>query len=740
MAYFLAESPADVDRYLEGHANDRGVMAHDVETTGLNTRKDHIVGASFSLQPGSGIYVPFRHKVGSNVPHAPVFERVHNCIEQRGLLVTYFNAGFDRTFTIKDCGWAPRRFRDVPEAAYHADNYRRPRDLKTLAKEDVGFDMARFDSLFTPEERRARHLRIDTKPARRCTDYACADADGTLRLDEHYDFIWKRHPFVVKVDTRLVDIIAEMEHEGGLELNREYIEETVRRLRWRREALEATIYRIAGRKFNLENPKDVGDLLFGEMGIPHPLPPKRQKGKSGQWVANAEALEAIVEATPMAAMIIAARKCKTALTGPLKHLSNLVETGTAPRFTLNQYTATTFRLSAPGGKPSLDGKAGVNAQAIGKGKSMKLQGVDLSASGSTRQYVEDLEDSELLVDLSEEIDERDFLAVKARTDDEHAGLLLELPYVLPADREGEDGKPFTGLACIRDTCSGCVAGCEARGVDVARRLVDGIQVVPSVRQAFRAPEGYVLVSMDYDGQEIVIAANLSKEPTWINALLADDPLSRDIHAQTAMKTFDKTVEAWLALADAARKHLRATGKSLNFGTLFGASAQNLAWKMGVPLAKAELIWEDYRRGLPVLFQWIDSVHSHSRARGYTQTYFGRRRNLLPYYQSSDRGLQAYADRCAVNTWIQGTGADCTRIAMVKIDNALQRHQVDRAQARFGLQIHDELMYLVREREAGRVIPVLKEAMEFEVKGWQVQLKVGVKVGPIWGLQEKWAGA
>ncbi|NIR00597.1 MAG: bifunctional 3'-5' exonuclease/DNA polymerase, partial [Gemmatimonadales bacterium] len=96
----------------------------------------------------------------------------------------------------------------------------------------------------------------------------------------------------------------------------------------------------------------------------------------------------------------------------------------------------------------------------------------------------------------------------------------------------------------------------------------------------------------------------------------------------------------------------------------------------IPLSKAEQIWDDYRNGLPVLFRWISNVIATARAKGFTQTYIlGRRRPLVQFYKARGRDarrLAAYADRCAVNTWVQGTGADATRIAMARIKARLER--------------------------------------------------------------------
>lgn len=737
MSYFVAESLADVDAYLEGHQHPRGIIAQDTETTGLDAKVHHMVGTSISLAPETALYVPFRHKIGTNLPVAPVLDRIQSVVDARALTTVFFNAKFDRTFLKQDHMEAVL-FRDVMQMAYLANCERKSRGLKVLAKEDVGFDMARFDSLFDPVERKAGDFVIARKLPTRCRDYACADADATFRLDIHYDWVLEAFQFAMNVDTRLVDIVAEMELEGGLELNTPFIEEQEKKLKWRSEALEAIIYRCAGEVFNLGHPKTLGAILFEKLGFPHPFAgTKFERTNTGNWVTNEETLEKLSETEPLADMIINYRKVTNVYNRYMKRLRFLIDNDKKPRFTLNIVTATTFRFTAPGGEPDpskkrYDGKSGLNGQAISKGVQKDVFGVDLSAAGSAREYIDGLSEDDLLVDLSSEFEDTELQTVLS--DDAWNAMVTELPYVTGTARANATGDNFTGLMCFRDTCDGCPAACTASGIDTTRRWVEAVQLVPSVRKAFRSPDGFQLVSLDYDRQEIVIAANLSKEPVWLKALSASDEFEKDIHLQTALAAFDHDRASWEALDPSVAKGLRATGKSLNFGTLFGATPQKLARTMGIPISKAEQIWEDYRRGMVTLFRWIAQTQVNARASGYTSTYFGRRRPLAHYYAAGGK-MASFADRAAVNTPIQGTGADCIRIAMVKIDSMLKREQIDRSQGFFGLQIHDELMYVVRDDLVNTIAPMIQDAMQFPVKSWDVQLEAGVKVGPVWGEQE-----
>jgi DNA polymerase-1 len=231
----------------------------------------------------------------------------------------------------------------------------------------------------------------------------------------------------------------------------------------------------------------------------------------------------------------------------------------------------------------------------------------------------------------------------------------------------------------------------------------------------------------------VIGANLSKEPKWVDALLKDS----DLHAITAMAAFKLSQEAWDALPADEKKRKRGIGKILNFATLYGATAHTLSRNTGLPIPVAEQIYNGFVKGHPQLFSWMDKVKLFARRNGYTNTYFGRRRWLKQFYNEGSNRMKAFADRSAVNTAVQGTGADVTRIAMVKADKWLRTNQVDWDQARLVLSIHDELVFLMKESLVDQVGPHLVRQMMFNVKGWAVQLSVEPKLGTVWGEGKKY---
>jgi len=709
MSYDLAKSLDDVDWYLRGE-NEYKRMGVDVETTSLNTRKAALVGISLSLWKGTGIYIPTGHRLGTNLPIAPTIERIKRKTEE-GYVAVYFNAKFDRNIKQARAGWVPKKFEDVLEYVYLANPDRKRKDLKTLAKEDLGEDMAKFESLFTPEEQRAKIFDISTKSPARCKDYAAADADMTLRLWEKYRYVREENEFACKVDHALIEIVRRLEHNGGMELNNTYITEQVIRLEKLTIALQEQIFRMTGGRFEINSPKQLGDVLFERMGIPSP---GLTRGVNPQHKTDAETLEKLSQTYPVVEFIISYRKVIKAKSSYFLKLRRVGEMGIPVRFSFHMFSAPTFRFAAPGGDPEKDGSCGVNIQAVSNGEARDIVGVDL------RQESED--DNTRTLDTDE-------LLVKPLKDKTMkipwGGVVSSLPWVLQS--EDEDGHHV----CFRETCQGCPAWCESKGIDVTRRRQKGVKMVPSVRQAFQAPDGYTLLSFDYERQELVIGANVSGEPKWLRALGAGE----DLHEQTAAEAFGQPVSIFRKLAKEEYKRKRDDGKTLNFAIFFGATAYTIARKANIAQAAAEQLFDNFVKGHPTLMSWINKVHLFSRKNGYTTTYFGRKRWLKQFYDSPDKKMRAFADRSAVNTCIQGTGAEITRIAMVKVQHALEKKDYGNKDVRLVMQLHDELTYMIR-------IPVVKEAarlirdnMEFKVKSWTVQLTVGCKMGKVWGSQE-----
>lgn len=717
-SYHLATNLSDLDTYLAlARPPNAGL---DTETTSLDTRRARLVGMSLSHTPGTGIYIPIGHKLGENLPLAPVIKRLEAWFGTEVRAVMY-NAKYDRNVLQATTGWNPAKFLDALELVYLDNPDRKRKGLKLIAAEEFGVHMEQFEDIFTPEEIKAEVFDLSTKTPARCRRYACADADMTLRIYNKFQQIEVENIFAVRVDTALVDIVRKIEHNGGLELNPEYITEQLRVLDYREDALREQVWRMANFKFEINSPKQLGDVLFERMGLPSP---GMTRGKNPQHKTGAEELEKLAKTHPICEFIISYRKVAKAGKTYFEKLNYLNSTGKPVRFSFNIYSAPTFRFAAPGGSPDKDGATGINIQAVSNGESRDLMGVNLSAKGiGINEYQLEAEESLVTPFL---------LMGRETTDAEKFSTTLtdEARDKLPWIADDEDGNKI----CFREICIGCPASCKDAGIDVVRRLQKSVKIIPSVRQSFQAPEGWSMVSFDYDRQELVIGANLSKEPKWIAALGSGE----DLHAVTAANAFGMPMDRFMAQPKHTIKKQRDAGKVLNFATFYGATAYTLARKADISKASAEAIFEGFKKGFPILFTWIDKVHIFSRKNGYTTTFFGRKRYLREFYAHKDKKMHEFGDRSAVNTAIQGTGAEVTRIAMVKVDKGLRDAGYGRDKVRMVMQLHDELSFLVRDDMLDEIIPVIKSLMEFKVKSWEVQLSVSAKAGRVWGKQKEWA--
>lgn len=710
--FYLAEKIGDVAKFLD-QGFPHGAVGFDTEADGLDTRKAKIVGLSLAVRPHQAIYVPLGHMIGHNLEGQEVISLIQERLTAANAHPVFYNGKYDASMVESNLGWVPPYYEDVMVSVMLDDPDRMEKGLKPVALDVLGYKMAAFESLFTDAERKAKKFNIATKSPRVCVEYAAADADATLRLHMHYHGIRDQFPLPFKIDTQLVDIIRRMEQDGGLELNVPYIDKQLKSLASRERILEEMIYAEAGAEFAIGSPKQLGDILFGKLGLP-PTP----LTKSGQYQTGAAELEKLSATYPIAEWVVSFKKIQKAKGSYFGKLLRLSERGIPVRFSFNQYSAPTYRLAAPGGDPDVDGKTGVNIQAVSNGEARSMMGVSMTTPTvdvNKTDYLAALEDSDLLFTEVDPTTPKDVTRTVAS---------LERRDWHWEDEAGDQ-------ICIRSSCKGCDVGCPSAGIDVTRSLQKNILVVPSVRESFRAPEGYTLLGCDYDRQELVIGANLSKEQSWLRALLHNE----DLHAQAAMGAFSMTQEQWDALPKDEKKRRRDLGKILNFATFYGATAHTLSRNTGLPLQVAENIYNGFVRNHPQLFRWMEQVKVFARKNGFTSTYFGRRRWLKRFYDEGSHGMRGFADRSAVNTAVQGSGADVIRIAMFKCDKWFRESQVPKEDARLVMSIHDELQFMVRDTVLVDVAPHLIRCMEFKVKNWEVQLSVGPKVGRVWGQQK-----
>ena len=232
------------------------------------------------------------------------------------------------------------------------------------------------------------------------------------------------------------------------------------------------------------------------------------------------------------------------------------------------------------------------------------------------------------------------------------------------------------------------------------------------REIFIAEEGSKLVSFDYSQLELRLAAHLSNDPKMISAFKQ----GLDIHSLTATEVNN------IPISDVT-KELREQAKTLNFGVLYGMGPQGFSEAAHVPRDKAVKFITEYFNDFKKLAEWILEIREKTRDEGFIATLTGRRR-YLPEIYSSHFQVRAAAERMAVNMPIQGLAADIIKIAMINIYK-------ENFPAKLLLQIHDELLFEIKETNTSDTIWKIKKIMESAFK-LSVPLKVKISVGPSWG--------
>jgi DNA polymerase-1 len=239
-----------------------------------------------------------------------------------------------------------------------------------------------------------------------------------------------------------------------------------------------------------------------------------------------------------------------------------------------------------------------------------------------------------------------------------------------------------------------------------------------IREAFVAPEGHELLCADYSQIEPRILAHLSQDPRLVEIFAK----SEDIHMATAMEIFNQP-------AAQITKDMRRAAKTVVFGIVYGISPFGLSQNIGVPQAEAKKYIETFFERFPAVRALMDRNIAEGRSKGYTTTILGRRRPI-PELQSGDPVQRSFGERMAVNSPIQGSAADLIKVAMINVHKALRQELPD---VRMILQVHDELIFEVPEKELDLAKRVVQGEMEGVGKqlGLSVPLKVDVGVGRNW---------
>jgi len=288
----------------------------------------------------------------------------------------------------------------------------------------------------------------------------------------------------------------------------------------------------------------------------------------------------------------------------------------------------------------------------------------------------------------------------------------------------EDGRLHTTFLQT-GTTTGRLASRDPNIQNIPVRTEEG----KSIRRAFVSAPEYSLVSIDYSQIELRIAAMLSEDAKLIDIFKRGE----DVHTGVAVRVFG-------VHADEVTSEMRRKAKIINFGILYGMGVNALRQNLGdgTPREEAQAFLTAYFQTFTRLAEYLEETKAYARTNGFTETMFGRRR-MFPGITSNAPFIRAQAERMAINAPIQGTQADVIRLAMVKIAEWMEQEKKT-ADVQMLIQVHDELVFEVRDECLETVIPKLTEIMSVILpaeKTHGIPITVDVAVGKNWSDMEDW---
>ncbi len=275
---------------------------------------------------------------------------------------------------------------------------------------------------------------------------------------------------------------------------------------------------------------------------------------------------------------------------------------------------------------------------------------------------------------------------------------------------GEDGRIRTTFQNLV-TATGRLSSTDPNLQNIPVRTDLGAEI----RKMFVAKPGYVFVDADYSQIELRVLAHIADDATMQQAFIQ----GQDVHTATAAQVFGVEPDQVTPLQ---RRH----AKAVNFGIVYGISEFSLAEDIGVSRYEAKAYIDNYLANYVGVKTYMKQVVEQAKDTGYTRTMYDRRR-YIPELKSSNFNIRQGAERMALNTPIQGTAADIIKLAMIRVEKALQEQF---PQAQLLLQVHDELIVECPQEIAPQVAAVVSSQME-QIAQLKVPLSAEAKIGKSW---------
>ncbi len=264
--------------------------------------------------------------------------------------------------------------------------------------------------------------------------------------------------------------------------------------------------------------------------------------------------------------------------------------------------------------------------------------------------------------------------------------------------EARTGRVHTSFS-LAGTSTGRLASSDPNLQNIPIRTEAGRKI----RTAFIAPKGKSIVSIDYSQVELRLIAEMADIQRLKQAFID----GHDIHAITASEVFGVPL-------DKMDGETRRKAKAINFGIIYGISGFGLAKQLGIETSEAGQYIKLYFQRFPELANFMEETKAVARDQGYVETLFGRR-CWVKGIQDKNFAIRGGAERAAINAPVQGTAADIMKMAMIRIDDAIQSGEIN---AKMLLQVHDELIFeiddVLVEAESIKIKTIMENIVDFDV--------------------------
>ena len=243
-----------------------------------------------------------------------------------------------------------------------------------------------------------------------------------------------------------------------------------------------------------------------------------------------------------------------------------------------------------------------------------------------------------------------------------------------------------------------------------------------IRKAFISEKEFSLVSADYNQIEMRILADLADVKELKKAFKNNE----DIHSLTASQVFNTEINK--IDSDKRRK-----AKAINFGIIYGISQYGLAKQINVTNTEAEEFMNSYFLKFPEIKEYMQSTIKFCRKSGYVNNIFGRRTHIIGI-NDKNFNIRNFQERAAINAPIQGSASEIMRLAMIRISNKL--NDINNKNLKLLLQIHDELIFEVPNKDVGKVSKIIKDEMtsviNSDLHSFSIPFLVDINIGDNWG--------